>query len=219
MTCRRPGPAWGVLAAAVTVLVVLAGCTQSPAVTRSTTAPTAEAPPASAGPAPDSSGMAAAKKAAGIADCPTSEAAVAAVVDGLPDAVLPCLGGGRPVRLAGLRGRPMIINVWASWCGPCRTEAPFLAEMARSGSDLLVLGVNHADDDPAGAISFARDAAWTYPEIQDQDLVLRRDLQVTALPVTFFVRADGTIAYRNLTPFSSVDQIRELSQRYLGVQP
>ena len=49
--------------------------------------------------------------------------------------------------------------------------------------------------------------------------MLRRDLQVMALPVTFFVRADGTVAYRNLTTFSSADQVRELSQRYLGVTP
>jgi hypothetical protein len=49
--------------------------------------------------------------------------------------------------------------------------------------------------------------------------VLRTDLQVAALPQTFFVRADGTIAYRNLRPFTSADQIRQLSERYLGVTP
>jgi thiol-disulfide isomerase/thioredoxin len=114
----------------------------------------------------------------------------------------------------------MIINVWASWCPACRTEAPFLADVARStSSDVRVLGVDHADQDPAGAIGFARSAGWTYPQLQDRDLVFRTQLRVTALPVTFFVRADGTIAYRNLVPFTSADQVRDLSERYLGVRP
>ena len=47
-----------------------------------------------------------------------------------------CLGGGREVRLAGLRGKPMMINVWAQWCGPCREEAPYLAEVAAATSPI-----------------------------------------------------------------------------------
>ncbi len=209
---RRP------LAAALLALVLAAGCTSEPPVSRSSAAPST-AVPATAGPAPDSSGLAAEKAAAGIADCPDSDPDVAAVPDGLPDAVLPCLGGGREVRLAGLRGRPMIINVWAQWCGPCRDEAPFLAEVAGTGSEVVVLGIDHADDDPARALEFARSASWRYPQIQDQDLVLRRDLQVVALPQTFFVRADGTIAHRNLKPFRSAEDIRALAQQHLGVTP
>ncbi|GAA1426224.1 hypothetical protein GCM10009616_00220 [Microlunatus lacustris] len=210
---RRP------LAAVLLALVLAAGCTSTPPVTRSSTAPSTSVP-ASVGPAPDSDGLAAEKAAAGIADCPVSDPEVAAVADGLPDAVLPCLGGGREVRLAGLRGRPMIINVWAQWCGPCRDEAPFLADVATTNrSDALVLGIDHADDDPARALEFARIASWRYPQIQDQDLVLRRDLQVVALPQTFFVRADGTIAHRNLKPFRSADEIRALAQQHLEVTP
>jgi thiol-disulfide isomerase/thioredoxin len=200
-------------------LLLVGGCTGQPAVTRSSDL-SSTAPTPTLTRAPDSAGLGPQKAAAGIADCPASDADVAAVDGGLPDAVLPCLGGGREVRLAGLRGRPMIINVWAQWCGPCRDEAPFLAEVAAANrSDVVVLGVDHADDDPARALEFARVAGWRYPQIQDQDLVLRRDLQVAALPQTFFVRADGTIAYRNLKPFSSADQIRDLSRRYLGVAP
>lgn len=204
---------------AVAVLLVLAACTENPAVTRSTNGPQQSMVPTATTRAPGSAGLAPAKKAAGIADCPTSGNAAPAVANGLPDAVLPCLGGGRSVRLSGLRGQPLIINVWASWCPSCRTEAPFLAAVAGTTSAVRVLGVDHADPDPAGAIAFAQTAGWTFPQLQDRDLVLRRELQVTALPVTFFVRADGTIAYRNMSPFTSVDQVRELSQRYLGVTP
>ena len=199
------------------LLVLLPGCTSAPAVTRSGDPSPVTAPPVQA---PDSSDLAAAKEAAGIADCPTSDADVEAVPDGLPDAVVPCLGGGRPVRLAGLRGRPMVVNVWAQWCGPCRDEAPFLAEVAADDpSELAVIGIDHADPEPARALEFARSASWTYPQLQDRDGVLRTELQVAALPQTFFVRADGTIAHRNLRPFTSADQIRELARRHLGVDP
>jgi len=201
----------------VALLVLLTGCTQAPAVTRSDQPSAVTTSPVQV---PDSSDLAAAKAAAGIDDCPGSDPGVDAVPGGLPAAVLPCLGGGRPVRLAGLRGRPMLVNVWAQWCGPCRDEAPFLAEVAASDrSDLLVLGIDHADPDPARAIEFARAASWTYPQLQDRDGVLRSDLQVVALPQTFFVRADGTIAYRNLRPFTSAGQIRDLSRQHLGVTP
>lgn len=104
------------------------------------------------------------------------------------------------------------------WCGPYRDEAPFLADVASTHrSDVLVLGIGHADPLPAQAVAFARVAAWTYPQPQDQ--VLRTDLQVVALPQTFFVRPDGAIAYRNLGPFRSANQIRELSTCYLGTTP
>jgi cytochrome c biogenesis protein CcmG/thiol:disulfide interchange protein DsbE len=206
-------------AVALLALVLAVGCTAEPAVTRPAGTPTVASAP-SLTPAPDSGGLAGAKAAAGIPDCPASDAAVEAVDHGLPDAVLPCLGGGREVRLAGLRGRPMIINVWAQWCGPCRDEAPFLAAVATTNrSAVLLLGIDHADPDPARALEFARVASWRYPQLQDQDLVLRRDLQVAALPQTFFVRADGTVAHRNLRPFSSAAEVRELSRRYLGVAP
>jgi thiol-disulfide isomerase/thioredoxin len=205
-------------AAMAGLLTLLTACTQAPAVTRSSEAAPTTAPLVTR--APDSSDLAAAKKAAGIPDCPASDPESGAVPHGLPDAVLPCLGGGRPVRLAGLLGRPMLVNVWAQWCGPCRTEAPFLAEVAGTNrSDLLVLGIDHADPEPDRAIEFAQVAGWGYPQIQDRDSVLRADLQVAALPQTFFVGADGSIAYRNLRPFTSADQIRQLSQRYLGVTP
>lgn len=202
----------------------LAGCTETPAVTRSS-APLDSA--SAAVPAPSSSpsssptaDLAAAKLAAGIADCPPSDAAVAPVPGGLPDAVLPCLGGGRSVRLAGLRGKPMLINVWAQWCGPCRQEAPFLAEVAAvNHSDLVILGVDHDDPRPELAIEFAEIASWKYPQLEDPDLVLRSQLQVSALPQTFFVRADGTIALRHRSPFRSADEIRSLTRQYLGVSP
>jgi cytochrome c biogenesis protein CcmG, thiol:disulfide interchange protein DsbE len=205
---------WLALAAAVLV-IVLAGCVGSAA----PAAPVVSS--AEAIPTPDvTADLAATKRAAGIADCPRSDPDVAAHPSGLPDVVLPCLGGGREVRLAGLRGRPMMINVWAQWCGPCREEAPYLAEVAAANqSDLMIMGIDHADPRPDLAIEFAQLSTWTYPQLADPDVVLRAALQITGPPQTFFVRPDGTIAYRHAGPFGSAAEIRDLADKHLGVTP
>ena len=205
-------------AAAAALALVLAGCSGS-AVDAGPTVPV-EAP-SEAAPSPEpTAGLAVMKKKAGIANCPKSDPDVAAVPSGLPDVVLPCLGDGREVRLAGLRGKPMMINIWAQWCGPCREEAPYLANVATTNkSDLMILGIDHADPQPALAIEFAQLSTWKYPQLADPDVVLRAALQITGPPQTFFVRPDGTIAYRHAGPFKSADEIRELARKHLGVSP
>lgn len=169
------------------------------------------------------------KAAAKIADCPTSDQA-SRVAGGLPDLILDCLGGGRPVRLAGLRGTPLVINVWAQWCGPCRTEAPFLAEVAgqagESGSGggsqradpaVLFLGVDFIDPFPGQAIDFADEAGWEFPQVVDPDGSIQVPLRVQAPPQTIFVRADGVVAYTHIGPITSADELRQLITDHLGV--
>ncbi len=162
--------------------------------------------------------LAAQKQAAGIEDCPHSDPDALAVAQGLPDLVLDCLGGGRQVRLAGLRGKPMMINVWAQWCGPCQDEAPHISEVAASNkSEMIILGIDYDDPRPDRAIEFARVLGWRFPQLVDQDRALSGPLQITGPPQTFFVRPDGTIAYRHTGPFDSAKEIKDQAKRYLGV--
>jgi cytochrome c biogenesis protein CcmG, thiol:disulfide interchange protein DsbE len=196
--------------AAALAVLALAACGATPTPEPSLPAPTV--------PVVAPSDLAAQKKAAGIEDCPRSDPEVAAVTSGLPDLVLSCLGGGREVRLAGLRGRPMMINVWAQWCGPCREEAPFISAVAAANtSNLMIMGIDYEDPRPELAIEFAQLSAWTFPQLVDREKTLAGPLQITGPPQTFFVRADGTIAGRHVGPFRSAEQIRTQAEQYLGV--
>ncbi|GAA2092321.1 hypothetical protein GCM10009841_01200 [Microlunatus panaciterrae] len=198
------------------LLLLLAGCGQ-PAVTRGA-GPASSTGLAAPATTPATGELSAAKKKAAIEDCPASDPSVPAHQQGLPDLVLQCLGGGRPVRLAGLRGRPMMINIWAQWCPPCRQEAPFISEVAQQKQDrLLVLGVDYADPRPELAIEFAQLSGWRFPQLVDQDHALKDPLKIIGPPQTLFVDAQGVVVYRHSGPFSSAEQIRELAQTHLGV--
>lgn len=210
------------VAVAATLLVALAGCTEQPGVgvRLPTQTPTVVGPESDSptGTTVAQDKLVAQKAGAQIADCPISDARVATVPRGLPDIVLPCLGGGRAVRLAGLRGQPMMISVWAQWCTPCRAEAPFLSQVAaQNTTDLMILGVDFVDPRPDKALEFAQLSGWRYPQLADTDKALAAPLQLTAPPQTLFVRSDGTIAYRQYGPLTSATQIRDLARQHLGV--
>ncbi|MFI7596744.1 TlpA family protein disulfide reductase [Actinoplanes sp. NPDC049681] len=108
----------------------------------------------------------------------------------LPDVTLACFTGGVPVRLTELRG-PAVINLWGSWCAPCREELPLMQELADATTGRLrVLGVDTHDDRDAGA-SFAADHGVRMPTLFDRDQKLLTELGRANLPVTVFLDADG----------------------------
>ncbi|MDN5724431.1 MAG: TlpA family protein disulfide reductase [Propionibacteriales bacterium] len=207
----------GRLLACLLVLGMLAACQeQSPVTRRSSTEPTA-APSAPSFPTDDPD-LTRQKKAAGMPDCTAGAPDVPAIADGLPDVTLPCLGGGTPVRLAGLRGTPMVINVWAQWCGPCRTEAPYLAEVSAELTDRVAfLGVDFADPQAERAIAFAGDAGWKYPQVADDARVVQAPLGMVGPPMTVLVDAEGRIVYKHPGVITSSDQLRSMINERLGV--
>lgn len=161
----------------------------------------------------------AARKQAGIADCPSSSSTVAARADGLPDLALSCLGGDSSVRLAGLRGQPMVINVWAQWCGPCREEAPHLRRLAETAGDkILMLGLDFDDPSPERAVEFASVAGWRYPQLADPDRRLGAVIPLGGLPTTLFVDADGVIVHKQVGKLRSYEDLAELVRTKLQVR-
>jgi peroxiredoxin len=138
-----------------------------------------------------------------------------AVGSRVPDFTLPTLDG-RCAHLADYRGRPVIVNFWASWCNPCRREFPlFRAALDRHRHDrLAVLGVTHNDivDDSR---QFAREEGATWPLLVDDGNDVGNAFGVNALPKTFFIRPDGTLVARIYGLTSRKDLEAEIA-RILG---
>jgi len=124
-----------------------------------------------------------------VAPTPAPDSSAAAAAD-LPDLQLPCFTGGRQVRLTELRG-PAVINLWASWCDPCRAELPAMQRLADATAGRLhVIGVDSYDSRDAAA-SFATDQRVTLPTLFDRDMRLMSALGRPAVPVTVFLDAAG----------------------------
>jgi cytochrome c biogenesis protein CcmG/thiol:disulfide interchange protein DsbE len=135
----------------------------------------------------------------------------------LPDLTLPCLGAGPDVNLSALRGSPLVVNVWASWCPPCAAEMPYLLAAQKAlGNQVRFLGIDLVDRRSA-ALAWARDFAMTFPSVQDQDGLVRSRLRVMAPPVTLFVRPDGSLAKIHYGAFASAKHVRAAIAEHLGV--
>jgi cytochrome c biogenesis protein CcmG/thiol:disulfide interchange protein DsbE len=151
-----------------------------------------------------------------LAACPSTPSKPPAS-NGLPDVSLPCLGEGPDIRLADLRG-PLVVNVWAQWCGPCREEAPYLAALAKSGK-VRMLGIDYADPRPELAVRFAADEGLAYPHLVDQDKTIQQALKIGGPPLTAFVDSDGAVAYVHRGVLTSQEQLDQLVKDKLGVTP
>ncbi|MGA0123111.1 MAG: TlpA family protein disulfide reductase [Gaiellales bacterium] len=103
---------------------------------------------------------------------------------------------GESLDLADLRGTPVVLNFWASWCGPCRNEIPALAAFGAANPGLEVVGVSYQDD-PADARAFADQTGADWPSVID-DGPIGSAWGVPGLPATFFIDADGQVVGRIL---------------------
>jgi thiol-disulfide isomerase/thioredoxin len=151
------------------------------------------------------------KVKAGVRPCRAGSGA-----NDLPKVTLPCLGGGRSVRLDRLHG-PLVVNLFAQWCGPCRAELPYYEELHRKGRGTVgVVGVDYLDTRPDKALELVRDTGVTYPLLADPGGTLRADLRIRGLPGVAFVGSDGSVQVE----FGVVDsyaELRAMTQKHLDV--
>lgn len=203
------------LLAAFCLVGVLAGC----------------GPDDSADPAPASDARAAAQRwfppcprpGAGAAS-PSSTGAVTAGApapsrSAMPSVSLECLGGsGGRLDLAAALGSPAVVNIWASWCGPCREELPHFQRHAEAADgDVLVLGVVSNDTYPA-SLSLAKELNVRFPTLYDREGALMKMLGRTALPLTLFIDASGQLAHvYNGQPLTEA-ALAALAEKHLGVR-
>lgn len=185
-------------AAPVAALLLLAGCSGGPR-------------DEVAAPAPDD----VASAVTDLTACPEQPDQPAAPSD-LPALQLDCFTGGS-LDLGRAPGVPTVVNLWASWCGPCREELPVVQQLAdAAGERVRVLGVVSKDGVPQ-ATSFAADAGATFPSAFDAEGELMDGLGIRALPYTYFLAADGSVAHVEVGPVDSLDEFRRLVSVHLGV--
>ena len=129
---------------------------------------------------------------------PSSTADVLKVAGSMPVLDLPALEGGR-VSPDLYRGKVVVVNIWASWCGPCRLEQPGLERLWREyrGRDVQFIGVDF-DDDRAAALEYLREFDVTYPSVSDPTGILAFRFGMLAPPTTFIVDREGQLRYHLL---------------------
>jgi cytochrome c biogenesis protein CcmG, thiol:disulfide interchange protein DsbE len=110
-----------------------------------------------------------------------------------PDFILSRIGGPGDLQLSSLRGKAVVLNFWASWCSPCKREAPALQAVSKTwGKRVVVLGVD-VNDFQGDARGFMRKYGLTYPVVHDNKNVTTPKYGLTGLPETFFLDRRGRI--------------------------
>jgi thiol-disulfide isomerase/thioredoxin len=197
----RRGRALALAVAGLLAAAVLAGCGSSAGASR---------PTGASSPAPAVHNV--------LQACPTQPDRPAAGAKTLPKLRFTCPGGGT-LDLARAPGAPTVVNLWGSWCAPCRDELPIMQQLAdAAGGHVRVVGVISKDGLPQ-AESFAADAKVTFPSAFDGQGDLMTGVGINVLPYTYFLDADGALVYTQVGPVSSIAQLRALVAQHLRVSP
>jgi cytochrome c biogenesis protein CcmG, thiol:disulfide interchange protein DsbE len=129
------------------------------------------------------------------------------------------LGGGTDAfgeRLDSLRGTPVVVNSWASWCGPCRVEFPFFqAQAEKLATEVAFLGVDSEDSDDA-AETFLRELPLPYPSYSDPEADIRKEFldSPVGYPATAFYDSTGELAYVHQGPYATEEDLAAEIKRY-----
>jgi peroxiredoxin len=111
-----------------------------------------------------------------------------------PDFTLPTVDGST-VTLSALRGTPVVLNFWATWCDPCRREMPALqATAANYDGQVVVLGIDQGEE-PAVVQRFVDEYGLTYPILLDEEFAISERYAIGGMPTTFFIDAEGVIRH------------------------
>ena len=204
---------------ALACVLLLSACAGSAAVEGDqTTAVTSSSNQTVESPEPKDPDLVPLIEAAALDPCPPGVPNPDAAIPGLPAVTYGCLGYGPDVDLSTLRGEPLVVNVWASWCPPCIAEMPILTSAAADlRGEVQFLGIDIQDQD-ASALEMMAAFGADFPSVVDQAGEIRGLLAISGPPVTFFVNEQGVIVGRHDGALPSTEYFNALLDEYLGVR-
>jgi len=123
-----------------------------------------------------------------LAACASSGGSAA---DGLPDVELEFVDGG-PYTVAGATAEPRVLNLWATWCAPCRAELPIFDEVAAATDDIDIIGINVGDSGEQ-ATELIEELDLGFPQVLDPEGRIQRTLRITGMPSTIFISEAGEV--------------------------
>ncbi|CAB4777969.1 MAG: redoxin domain-containing protein [Actinobacteria bacterium] len=130
---------------------------------------------------------------------------------------LGCLDGSEGAAINGIKG-PAIINVWGSWCGPCKEEFPILKSFyQKAQGDVELIGVDVEESSIKAGQSFVIKNGITWPNLYDSKGSSRKYFGM-GVPVTWFISADGAVAYKHIGVIKNEIELISLTSKYLGVK-
>jgi thiol-disulfide isomerase/thioredoxin len=131
-------------------------------------------------------------------------------------AVLTCLDGKSTVDVGQIKG-PALVNVWGSWCGPCKDEMPIFVDFyGKYKEKVSLIGISVEESDPANARDFVKLYGMSWPNLNDADGTTRASLGM-GVPITLFIDAQGKVAYRKIGVVTTIEELERDTQKYLGV--
>ena len=126
-----------------------------------------------------------------------------------------CLDGSTGIDVRNIKG-PAVINVWGSWCGPCKEEIPYFVEFYETlDPSIQLIGVDVEEASIEDGRSFVIENGITWPNLFDRDGSTDTFFGM-GVPVTWFIGEDGKVLYKKIGVINSADELRELSEKYLG---
>lgn len=146
-----------------------------------------------------------ARAKAGLPDCATTDQGPAE----LRGISAECLGDGRTVDVARTLEPPVLVNLWATWCGPCKDELPVLDQYAQQPDAISVVALG-VESRPADALELLTALKVRLPALLDENGAVKKKLHPAGLPASYLVKPDGSVRLIENPPvFRTVDEVRQ----------
>jgi len=148
-----------------------------------------------------------------VVDC----SSIATVKTSNASSIVTCLDGNSTLDIGQIKG-PALVNVWGSWCAPCKDEMPIFVDFyGKYKEKVSLIGINVEEADVQNARDFVKLYGVSWPNLNDADGSTRATFGM-GVPVTFFIDAQGRVAYKKIGVVTTIEELENDTKKYLGVQ-